>query len=40
MALTFDPRHLFLVGRYHRLWLVLATLLAFMLAALWPQPVG
>lgn len=39
MPLAFDPKH-FHFGVHRRLWLVLAAVLAFLLAAIWSQPVG
>ena len=39
MAITIDPRHL-QVGSHHRLSLIIAAILAFLLVALWSQPVG
>lgn len=39
MAIAFDPKHL-QIGSHHRFWLILAALLAFLLAALWTQPIG
>jgi len=39
MLAVLSPRH-FHIGAYHRLWLVLAALVAFLMAALWAQPIG
>jgi len=38
MAIVFHPKH-WQAGAHHRFWLILAALLAFVLAALWAQPV-
>ena len=39
MALAFQPRNLRL-GALHRFWIVAAAVVAFLLAALWAQPIG
>ena len=39
MVTVLDPRHLQL-GAHRRFWLILAAIIAFLLAALWTQPVG
>jgi len=39
MLAVFEPKHLHL-GAYHRLWLILVAAMAFLMAALWAQPVG
>jgi len=39
MGTIFDPRHLN-IGVHSRFWLIVATLLAFLMAALWARPVG
>jgi hypothetical protein len=39
MAVAFKLRH-FRAGAHHRLWLFIAALLAFLMAALWTQPAG
>ena len=38
MAIAFYRKHLHF-GAHHRLWLILAALLAFLLVVLWTQPV-
>jgi hypothetical protein len=38
MAVAFDRKH-FQLGAHHRVWLIVAGVLAFLLAALWSQPV-
>ena len=38
MVTTFHRKHLAL-GTHHRLWLILSAVIAFLLAALWAQPV-
>lgn len=39
MGTILDPRH-FNIGVHPRFWLIVATLLAFLMAALWARPVG
>lgn len=39
MATVLDPRH-FQPTAHHRLWLIIEGLIAFVLAALWAQPIG
>ena len=39
MVTVLDPRHLQL-GAHRRFWLIVAAIIAFLLAALWTQPVG
>ncbi len=38
MSTTFNRKH-FALGTHHRLWLILSAAIAFLLAALWAQPV-
>ena len=38
MTVAFDRKH-FQLAAHHRLWLIVAGVLAFLLAALWSQPV-
>lgn len=39
MAFAFHGKHLHL-GVYHRFWLIAAAMIAFLLVALWTQPVN
>jgi len=39
MSIAFHHKHLH-AGAHHSLWLLLATMLAFLLAALWAKPIG
>ncbi len=39
MAIVFHKKDIH-IGAHHRLWLILATAIAFLMAVLWAQPVG